>query len=61
MVGRADPQHARRIRRDVSRNEEQEWFFHLDGPVHEVVRQKLASALAVDSLKYFAPLPTPLS
>jgi len=58
VVGRADPQHARRIRRDVSRNEEQEWFFHLDGPVHEVVRQRLASSLEVDSLKYLARLPT---
>ncbi|KAJ1486558.1 hypothetical protein T484DRAFT_1789155 [Baffinella frigidus] len=41
-----------RIRRDVSRKEQQEWFFHLEGPVHETVRQKLASALEVDSLKY---------
>lgn len=57
--GRANPQHVFRIRRDVSRKEQQEWFFHLEGPVHETVRQKLASALEVDSLKYLPKRPTP--
>jgi hypothetical protein len=40
------------MRRAGGEGEQQrEWFFHVSGPASEALRQRLADALRVDSLK----------